>query len=81
MRQQGVAWNVGAYGRGVSEVTTACGGGLKAVLGASMGLVLGGEGETTLGDLREFTLGLAGAGQWFSNRDRGASKHHDSKIS
>jgi hypothetical protein len=47
-RRQGVAWNVGADGRGVSEVTAACGGRLKAVLGASVGLVLGGEGQTTL---------------------------------
>ncbi len=50
-RRQGVAWNVGAAGRGVSEVTLARGGGIKAVLGASVGLLLGGEGETTLGEL------------------------------
>ncbi len=80
-RRQGVAWNVGADGRGVSEFTAACGGGLKAVLGASVGLVLTGEGATTLGELREFTLGLAGAGQRFSCRDWGAREHHDSKIS
>ncbi len=80
-RWQGVAWNVGADGRGVSEVMAACGGGLKAVLGDSVGLVLGGEGETTLGELHEFTLGFAGEGQWFSCRDGGASVCHDSKIS
>jgi hypothetical protein len=55
-------WNVGADSRGVSEVAVAHGGGLKAVLGASVGLVLGGEGETTLGELRAFTLGLAEQG-------------------
>ena len=49
-------WNVGADSRGVSEVKVAHGGGLKAVLGASVGLVLGGEGENTLGELRAFTL-------------------------
>jgi hypothetical protein len=65
----------------VSEVTAACGGGLKAVLGASVGLVLGGKGETTLGELHEFTLGLAGAGQWFSRRGGGAIECNDSKIS
>ncbi len=65
----------------MSKVTADCGGGLKAVLGASMGLVLGGEGETTLEELREFTYGLVGAGRWFSRRDGGASKRHDSKIS
>ncbi len=36
--------------QGVSEVTVAHGGELKAVLGASMGLVIGGEGEATLGE-------------------------------
>ncbi len=79
-RRQEVAWNVGEDGRGVNEVTAACGRGLKAVLGASVGLVLGGEGETTLGESRKFTLELAGAGHWFSHRDGGASEHHDSKI-
>jgi hypothetical protein len=44
------------------------GGGLKAVLGASMEFVLGGEGETTLGELLEFNLGLAGAGWRISRR-------------
>ncbi len=80
-RWQGVAWNVGADGRGVSEVTASCGWGLKAVLGASVGLVLGGEGETTLGESRKFTLGLAGAGRWFRRRDGGAYEHHYSKTS
>jgi hypothetical protein len=59
----------------------ACGGGLKAVLGASVGRVLGGEGEATLGESREFTLGLGGAGRLVSLRDGGASKRHNSKIS
>jgi hypothetical protein len=63
LRWQGVAWNVGADGRGVSEVKVACGGGLKAVLGASMRVILGGEGESTLGDSHVFTLGLVGAGR------------------
>ena len=80
-RWQEIAWNVGADGRGVSEVTVARGGGLKAMLGASMGLVLGGEGEPILGELRKFTLGLVGAGQRVGCRDGGASKNHDSKIS
>jgi hypothetical protein len=48
--QQGVTWNVGADGKGVSEVMAACSGGLQAVLGVSVGLVLGGEGATTLGE-------------------------------
>jgi hypothetical protein len=74
-------WNVGADGTGVSEVTAACGGGLKPVLGDHMGLVLGGEGATTLGESRAFTLGLAGAGRRFGHRDGGASVRHDSKIS
>jgi hypothetical protein len=43
LRWQVVAWNVGADSWGVSEVTVAHGGGLKVVLGASAGLVLGGE--------------------------------------
>jgi hypothetical protein len=77
-RWQGVVWNVEEDGRGVSEVMVACSGGLKAVLGASVGVVLGGEGEATLG---VFTLGLAGAGQRVGRRDGGAVKHHDSKIS
>jgi hypothetical protein len=55
----------------------ACVGGLQAVLGASMGLVLGGEGATPLGDSREFTLGLVRAGQWFGRRDGVASERHD----
>jgi hypothetical protein len=80
MRWQWVMWNVGAD-TGVSEVMAACSGGLKAVLGDSVGLVLSGEGATTLGELRKFTLGLAREGQWFSRRDGGASVHHDSKIS
>jgi hypothetical protein len=58
-----VTWNVGADGKGVSEVTAACGGGLKAVLGHHVGPVLGGEGATTLGELHAVTLGHAGAGQ------------------
>jgi hypothetical protein len=41
-------WNVGADGAGVSEVTAACSGGLQAVLGDHVGLVLGCEGSTTL---------------------------------
>ncbi len=77
-RRHGVVWNVETDGRGVSEVTAACGGGLKAVLGVSVRLVLGGEGETTFGELHEVTLELAGAGQWFNRRDGGASEHHDS---
>jgi hypothetical protein len=72
-RQQGVARNVRADGAGVSEVMAACGGELKAVLGASVGLVHGGEGETTLGESGEFTLGLVGVGRRFSRRDGGAS--------
>jgi hypothetical protein len=51
------------------------------VLGPIVSLVLGGGGETTLGKSHEFTLGLAGAGRWFSRRDGGASESHDSKIS
>jgi hypothetical protein len=74
-------WNVGADGTGVSEVTAACGGGLKAMLGDHMGLVLGGEGATTLGESCKFTLEPAGAGRWFGHRDGGASARHDSKIS
>ncbi len=81
LRQQGVACNVGVDSRGVSEVTVVRDGGLKAVLGASVGLVLGGEGETNLGELHKFTLGLAGAGWRVGHRDGGASKRHDSKIS
>jgi hypothetical protein len=49
--------NVGADTVGVSEVAASCGGGLTAVLGDHVGLVLSGEGATTLGDSREFTLG------------------------
>jgi hypothetical protein len=59
----------------------ACGGGLQAVVGDRVGLVLGGEGATTLGELCLFTLGLAGAGWWFGHQDGGARVHHDSKIS
>jgi hypothetical protein len=76
-----VTWNVGADGSGVSEVTAGCGRGLTAVLGDHMGLVLGGEVATTLGELRKFTLGDVGAGWWVGGRDGGASAHHDSKIS
>ncbi len=51
-------WNVGADGAGVSEVIAACGGGLKAVLGDHVGLVLGGEGATTLGELRGLAIAM-----------------------
>ncbi len=67
-RWQGVTWNVGADGTGVSEVRAVCGGGLQAVLGDHVGLVLGGEGVTTLGKLCAFTLGLAGARWWLAIR-------------
>jgi hypothetical protein len=80
-RWWGVRWNVGADSTGVSEVTAACGGGLQVVLGDHLGFVLGGEGATTLGESREVTLGLAGAGWWFDRRDEGASTCHDSKTS
>ncbi len=50
-----MTWNVGADAAGVSEVAAGCGGGLTAVLGDHVGLVLGGDVMTTLGDLREFT--------------------------
>jgi hypothetical protein len=46
---------------GVSEVMAACSGGLQAVLGDHVGLVLSGEGATTLGESCEFALGLVGA--------------------
>ncbi len=39
---QGVTWNVGADTAGVSEIATCCGGGLTAVLGDHVGLVLSG---------------------------------------
>jgi hypothetical protein len=42
-----------------------------------MGVILGGEGEATLGDSCVFTLGLAGAGWWVGRRDGGASKCHE----
>jgi hypothetical protein len=74
-------WNIGADGTGVSEILAACSGGLTAVLGDHVGLVLGGEGATTLGESRKLTLGRAGAGQWVGRRDEGASARHDSKIS
>jgi hypothetical protein len=61
--RQGVTWNGGADVKGVSEVAAGCGGGLTAVLGDHLGLVLGGEVATTLGDSREFTLGGEGAGR------------------
>jgi hypothetical protein len=78
---RGVTWNVGADSAGVSEVTAGCSRGLTAVLGDHVGLVIGGEVATTLGESREFTLGDAGAGRWVGRRDGGASVHHDSKIS
>jgi hypothetical protein len=62
-------------------VTAAYGGGLQAVLGDHVGLVVGGEGATNLGESCLFTLGLGGAGQWFGRRDGGASARHESKIS
>jgi hypothetical protein len=65
----------------VSEVAAGCSGGLTAVLGDHMGLVLGGEVMTTLGDLHQFTIGGEGAGRWVGCRDGGASARHDSKIS
>jgi hypothetical protein len=73
-RRQGVTWNVGADSKEVSEVMVACGGERQAVLGASMGLVLDGEGATILGESCKFTLGLAGTGGWFGRRDEGANK-------
>jgi hypothetical protein len=75
---QGVTWNVGADGAGVSEVAAGCGGSLTTVLGDH---VLGGEVVTTLGYLREFTLGHVGARRCIGRRDGGASAHHDSKFS
>jgi hypothetical protein len=74
-------WYVGADAAGVSEITAGCGGGLTAVLGDHVGLVLGGEVTTTLGDLCEFTFGGEGARWWVGRRDGGASAQHDSKIS
>ncbi len=74
-------WNVGADAVGVSEIAAGCGGGLTAVLGDHVGLVLGGEVATTLGDLCEFTLGGEGAGWRVGHRDGGASTRHASKIS
>ncbi len=65
----------------MSEVTAGYGGGLTAVLGDHVGLVLGGEVATTCGDSPKFTLGYAGAGRWVGRRDGGASARHDSKIS
>jgi hypothetical protein len=79
--RQGVTWNVGADAAGVSEIAAGCGGGLTAVLGDHVGLVLGGEVATTLGELRKFTHGGEGAGWWVGHRDGGASACHDSKIS
>jgi hypothetical protein len=76
-----VTWNVGVDGAGVSEVMAACGGDLQAVMGDNVGLVLGGERATTLGESYLFTLGHAGARRWFGCRDGGASACHDSKIS
>ena len=81
MSRQGVAWNVGADTAGVNEVMAGCGGGLTAVLGDHVGLVLSGEVTATLGDSPEFTLGGEGAGQWVGHRDGGASMYQDSKIS
>jgi hypothetical protein len=80
-RHQGVMWDVGVDGAGISEVTAGCGEGLTAVLGDHMGLVLGGEVATILGESRKFTLRDAGAGQWIGCRDGGASARNDSKIS
>jgi hypothetical protein len=80
-RWLGVAWNGRAEGRGMSEVKVAHGGGLKAVLEASVGVILGGEGKATLGESCVFTLGLMGAGRRVGWRDGGASKCHKSKIS
>jgi hypothetical protein len=74
-------WNVGADAVGVSEVVAGCGGGLTALLGDHVGLVLGGEVATNLGDLCKFTLGGEGAGRQVGCRDGGASGRHDSKIS
>jgi hypothetical protein len=51
------------------------------VLGDHIGLVLGGEVVTTLGDVCKFTLGGEGAGRRVGRRDEGASACHDSKIS
>jgi hypothetical protein len=76
-----VTWKVRADGAGVSEVMAVCGGGLTAVLGHHVGLVLGGEVVTTLGELRAFTLGDAGVGRWVGHRDGVASVRHDSKLS
>ncbi len=76
-----MTWNVGADGAGVSKVMACCSGGLTAVLGDHVGLVLGGEVATTLGELRVFTLGDAGARWWVAHRDGGASACHDSKMS
>jgi hypothetical protein len=71
----------GGQCRGVSELAAGCSGGLTAVLGDHMGLVLGGEVAATLGDLRMFTLRGEGAGWWVGRRDGGASMHHDAKSS
>jgi hypothetical protein len=76
-----VTLNIWADGAGVSEVTAGCKGGLTAVLGDHVGLVLGGEVATTLGKLSEFTLVDAGASGWVGRRDGRASTRHDSKIS
>jgi hypothetical protein len=80
-RWRGLIWNVGVDNTGVSEVAAGCGEGLTAVLGDHVGLVLGGEVATNVGDSREFTLGDSGAGRWIGCRDGGASTRHDSKIS
>jgi hypothetical protein len=80
-RRRVVARNLRAEGSRESVVKVACGGGLQDVLGASMGVILGREGEATLGDAHVFTLGLVGVGRWVNWRDGGASRCHNSKIS
>ncbi len=60
-RWQRVTWNVGADNTGVSEIAAGCSGGLTAVLGDHVGLELGGEVATILGDSNELTLGDEGA--------------------
>jgi hypothetical protein len=69
MRQQGVKWNVGADGAGVSEVMAGCNGGLTAVLEDQVGLVVGGEVVSTLRESRAFTFGDAEAEHCVACRD------------
>ncbi len=80
--RQGVAWNGGRTGVGNRCVEPAgLGGRLQAGLAELGWAGVGGDGNTTFGGSCVGTLGRPGIGHQGGQREGGASRRHDSKMS